>query len=78
MKFPMLSSYGYSEYSWGLGAVSPGGDFFHIDGAQLSPAYWDASIGGYGTITPSQLLPNTPHTITVDDYGVLVIVYRVP
>jgi hypothetical protein len=50
--------------------------YFTIDGVALSATYFDGS--GYGSITPSQLLPNTPHTITVDDYGVLAIVYRVP
>ena len=69
------SSYGYSEFSWGLLDAGEA-TYFTIDGTRLSATYYDGS--SYGSITPSQLLPNTPHIITANDYGVLVIVYRVP
>ena len=39
----------------------------------------------YGSITSSELLPDQPHTVRIEDngynthyYGVLVITYRVP
>ena len=70
------SSYGYFERSWALRNYS-GDAYFQLDGSNLSAVYGDAYML-YGTITASQLLPDTTHRIIVDDYGILVIVYRVP
>ncbi len=74
------SSYGYYERGWAISYDSHG--HFAVDGINLSPIY--TSDTSYGTITASQLIPNTPHTIFVwhdysyGTYGVLVIEYRVP
>lgn len=73
------SSYGYFERGWAVITLGGYYAYFTLDGANL---YYNSNApsGGmwFGTISASQLLPDTPHTITVDDYGVLVIVYRVP
>jgi hypothetical protein len=72
------SSFGYHERSWALRNYgSPA--YFNINGANKtsSAMYWDG-VTGYGFINVSELLADTTHTITVDDYGVLVILYRVP
>jgi hypothetical protein len=71
------SSYGYFERSWGLAAFgSP--DYFTVDGVNLPNRVYGVGNDHYGTLTASQLLPAVPHTITAEDYGVLVITYRVP
>lgn len=70
------SAYGYSERSWALIDFGYGTQFL-VDG--IGPAVtWSGNSMWYGTITSSQLLPDVPHTVTVDDYGVLVLVYQVP
>ena len=58
---------GWAEWSWN----------FHLDGVAL-PADYSYGYFTYGTISAAQLLPPVTHTIAVDNYGVLVIVYRVP
>jgi hypothetical protein len=70
------STFEYNEFSWGLCGPNTGGDYFRLNGNGIEFAYYEDC--GYGIITPTQLPPNTPQTITVFDYGVLVIVYRVP
>jgi hypothetical protein len=73
------SSYGYYERSWALYDVK--NPLFSVDGVH-DDAIWSGSNLHYGTLTASQLLPDTPHAIRVDNddnaYGVLVITYRVP
>jgi hypothetical protein len=69
------SSYGYYERSFGL--LNTGqGYAFNLNGTNLSLDYMDGA--GYGVITASQMVPDVEHHITVDDYGVLVLVYSVP
>ncbi|HNB54870.1 MAG TPA: hypothetical protein PK530_23175, partial [Anaerolineales bacterium] len=73
------SSFGYSERSWSISGPYYGTDFM-VDGNSMIPTavYWDGHYLGYGYISYSDLLPNVDHTITVNEYGVLVIVYTVP
>ena len=70
------SIYGYFEYSWSLWNGA-GGAYFRLNGTNMTSIYYDGT-SGYGTLTTAQFLPDITHTITVDDYGVLAIVYRVP
>ncbi len=77
------SSYGYFDRGLGLRDIccsNPNDAYFTLDGVRQGLLRWDASgYGyGYGTLNASQLLPDLTHTITVDDWGVLVIIYRVP
>jgi len=69
-------SYGYYERSWTLYNIT-GPGYFRVNGQDQH-----GSVGGYNvaynTLTAAQLLPDIVHTIAVDDYGVLAIVYRVP
>ena len=78
------SSYGYFERGWAdtdLYGCQYGGEFI-VDGVNA----YSSSVGndrgdlqaGYGSLTASQLLPDTTHTISINDWGVLVIIYRVP
>jgi hypothetical protein len=71
------STYGYFERGWAINNFNSGSTYFQLDGVNLSYT-WVGNAMGYGTITASQLLPDVPHTILVDYYGVLVLVYRVP
>jgi hypothetical protein len=69
------SSYAYYERSWTL--YSFGGDaYFTVNGQRQSGMA--GNNPWFGVLTAAQLLPDTTHAITVDDYGVLAIVYRVP
>lgn len=71
------SAFAYFERGWALwdGGSS---EYFRVNGVNRpNTVYWDGT-SGYGTITAAQFIPDTPHTIEVDNYGVLVIVYRVP
>jgi hypothetical protein len=71
------STYGYFDRGWALNNFGGGSAIFRVDGVDI-PNIWNGANMWYGTITSAQLLPDTPHTVTVDDYGVIVIVYRVP
>jgi hypothetical protein len=71
------STYGYFERSWALKDIHCCGWFFQLNGTNLTSTYVVHPMA-YGTISASQLLPDVTHTIRVDDYGVLVILYRVP
>lgn len=72
------SSYTYFERSWTV--ITWGGwdddVYFAVNGARMPCAY--CANPYYGTIAPAQFLPDTVHTIAVDNEGVLVLVYRVP
>jgi hypothetical protein len=73
----MPSAYGYFERGWALHNFSGGSAYFLLDGVDLSEV-WGGNSMFYGTITASSLLPDIQHAILVDDYGVLVLIYRVP
>jgi hypothetical protein len=67
-------SYAYYERSWALYSIG-GSAYFRLDGADQT-----ATAGSnpyYGVLTAAQLLPGSVHTINVDDYGFLAVVYRV-
>ena len=51
--------------------------YFQVDSQSLSCLGANSGLC-YNYITAAQMLPDTPHTVAVDDYGVLAIVYRVP
>jgi hypothetical protein len=70
------SSFAYFERSFALWDHTEI-EYFRVDGTDMPRIYWDGETA-YGTITAAQLSPDTSHDIQVDDYGVLVIVYRVP
>jgi hypothetical protein len=74
----LTSAFGYPELSWALYNIVSAG-YFRLDGTDKvsSATYWDGSTG-FGYLDASELLPDTTYTIEVDDYGVLIIVYRVP
>ncbi|MCW5851592.1 MAG: hypothetical protein KIT87_16080 [Anaerolineae bacterium] len=78
------SSYSYFEQSWAArriwnnfyGVLT---GWFSLDGAtNPNTVYDERNTGIYGRINPSQMPTETTHTITVQNYGVLVIVYRMP
>lgn len=71
------SIYGYFERGWALNNFGGQSAYFQLDGVNLT-ATWSGNAMYYGTITASQLLPDVSHTVVIDDYGILVIVYRVP
>lgn len=71
------SAYGYFERSWAL-VLFGGGSYFLVDGVNAPNQFYATSTNAYGTLTASQLLADTPHSIRANGYGVLVIVYRVP
>lgn len=72
------SSFAYFERSWGLFYPSCCNPYFTFDGVSSpNQIYWDG-VSGFGTITAAQFVPDTPHTVTANTYGVVVIVYRVP
>lgn len=72
------SGFAYFERGWTLYDSDGYSENFTVDGVNRpNEVYWDGSTG-YGIITAAQFVPDTPHTITADGYGVLVIVYRVP
>jgi len=69
------STFVYYERSWTLINWEDGW-YFRVDGQYQSSMADTNPV--YNFITPVQLLPDTVHTITVDDDGVLALVYRVP
>jgi len=71
----LTSAYAYYERSWALMNVS-GNWYFKVDGVAQSPT--EGNNPWYGVLAPAQLLPDSTHTITVDNNGVLALVYRVP
>ncbi len=69
------SAFVYYERSWSL--INWGyGWYFRINGQGQSEMASTNPV--YNFIAPAQLLPDTTHTITVDDDGVLALIYRVP
>jgi len=68
------SSFGYFERSY---SVIGWPHKFELDGTELSYMF-RGDDNEYGIITAAQLLPDVVHTVVTEDYGVLVIVYRVP
>ena len=74
----MPSGYGYFERGWALNNFDGyWNTYFNLDGVNLTSTYGSNDMY-YGTITASQLLPDVTHTIVVDYYGVLVVIYLVP
>lgn len=71
----LTTAYAYYERSWALMNVS-GNWYFKVDGVAQSPTAGDNPW--YGVLAPAQLLPDSTHTITVDNNGVLALVYRMP
>ncbi len=71
------SSYGYFERSWSILNITCCNWSFKLDGMNQPETYGADSVY-YGTIAAPQFLPDTTHTIVVDDYGVLALLYRVP
>ena len=72
------STYGYFERGFALNNFGGSGTYFRLDGVNLSRTYSDASSTWYGSITAAQLLPDVTHTVAVDDWGAMIILYRVP
>jgi len=69
------STFVYYSRSWAL--VNWGGAaYFNVDGQNSESICCGNPY--YGTLTPAKLLPDVVHTITVDDEGVLALVYRAP
>lgn len=71
------STYGYFERSWAIHNLGGGPAYFTLDGSSQTSTY-AADYVYYGVIAAPQFLPDVAHTITVDDYGILVVLYRVP
>jgi hypothetical protein len=69
------SAFVYYERSWTL--INWGGDWYFAINGQRQPNMANTNPV-YNFIAPAQLLPDTTHTITVDDDGVLALIYRVP
>lgn len=69
--------YGYFERGHALRGFDHVYEHWRLNGVDQGFTYWDGTRG-YGTLSASQLPPNTEHNIDVDDWGVLIIVYRVP
>ncbi|MBI5565391.1 MAG: hypothetical protein HY870_10860 [Chloroflexi bacterium] len=82
------SSFGYFDRGWSMLCTNNAGgaDYFTVDGVDKQPSATYGNSAYYGTLTVSELLPDTPHTIAVGcggyqanpAYGVLIITYRVP
>lgn len=70
--------YAYQERSWSLWDGG-GSEYFRVNEVNVlgNSSYWNGTTG-YGYINAGSLVPGTTNTIAVDDYGVLVIVYRIP
>lgn len=69
------STFVYHERSWTL--IDWGNGWaFNIDGQNQSSMANTNPV--FNFITPVQLLPDTAHTIAVNDDGVLALIYRVP
>jgi hypothetical protein len=74
------TEYAYLELGWSLdGSAFP--DCFNIEDADKTDSadYWNSDYG-YGGVELSELLPGSSHRISVcyNDFGALLIVYRVP
>ena len=67
------ASYGYFERGWALSSDY----YFRLNGVERQ-AQFNVNYMKYGTISASELMPDTTHTIQVYPYGVLIIMYRVP
>ncbi|MFZ1598809.1 MAG: hypothetical protein WAW26_23425, partial [Anaerolineae bacterium] len=73
----MPSSFQYYERSWGLYNTDHYyGSQWQLDGATIGNIC--NGCLGYGTLTASQLLPDATHTIVIDDFGGLALIYRMP
>jgi hypothetical protein len=68
------SSYGYFERSWTVQGGNTNN--FVFDGVSRPNMIWSGDAIRYGSLTASQFLLDVEHTVIVDYYGVLVIVYR--
>ena len=72
------SAYTYYEFSWALAGEGEK-KHFTVNGINKTVAndtmYWDKSTG-YGFIDLPWLSSDQPHKIAVEDYGVLVVLYR--
>lgn len=71
------TGFAYAELSLAIINTDCCGMNFYVDGASMPLDYGGSNIG-YGTLAISDLLPGSSHVISVDNYGVLVIVYREP
>ena len=76
------SSYSYFERAWAA-ANSCSTDVFVLNGTSLyNSKTWGGNNIYYGAINPSQLLPDTTHTVSLyygcDGYAVLVLTYWMP
>lgn len=70
------SSFSYYERSWSL-LNTGGASSWKLDGENVSGSTGICGwCTGQGTLTAAQLLPDTPHTIRVDDDGGLALIYR--
>jgi len=74
----LTSAFAYYERSWALVTRNDWHDdaYFIVNGERQTLA--NGTNPWYGVLTPAQLLPDTVHTIAVDNEGVLALVYRVP
>ena len=76
------STFGYSERSWSVYATGCCYMKISLNGSNLgsTASYWDVYDFhlGYGYITPAQMLPDSDHTIQLEDYGTLAVIYTVP
>jgi hypothetical protein len=72
------SAYTYYEFSWALAGEGEK-KHFTVNGVNKAVAgdasYWDKGTG-YGFIDLSRLPDSRQHKIAVEDYGVLVLLYR--
>lgn len=71
------SSFAYYERGWALLDTTCCSAFFQLNGANLTAVY-AANSSSYGTISAAQLAPDIVHTVKVDDYGVLLVIYTEP
>lgn len=69
------SSYSYYERSYMVSGYPS--YYFRIDGVSPTPTYQEGYLQ-YGYVSTAQLQTDVTHTITVNQNGVLVIVYREP
>jgi hypothetical protein len=71
------TTYGYFERSWAA-HVTHWSHGFTVNGTNRPNQLYDADNNAYGSLNASELMPGVTHTITAWQYGVLVIIYRVP
>lgn len=76
------STYAYYERGWANYENYYNENYFAFDGVNMPNKVYDSGTVAYGMLTPSQVLPDTTHTVAIeggaDAYGVLVLVYQVP